>query len=120
MLSHYVWKHTSRVFPDGDFEYMHDNSSIHKNNNSYVRNKVGKLMIWPPYSPDLNPIENVWHILDRRLAERQCHDRQDLKKILNEGWREISTDTWIIDNLIKSMPRRIRMCIHRKGFPVRY
>ncbi|GFW40803.1 transposable element Tc3 transposase [Trichonephila clavipes] len=28
-------------------------------------------MYWPAYSPDLNPIEHVWDMLDRRIAARQ-------------------------------------------------
>ncbi|GFW88445.1 transposable element Tcb1 transposase [Trichonephila clavipes] len=28
-------------------------------------------MDWPAYSPDLNPIEHVWDMLDRRIAARQ-------------------------------------------------
>ncbi|GFW29441.1 transposable element Tcb2 transposase [Trichonephila clavipes] len=30
-------------------------------------------MDWPAYSPDLNPIEHVWHALERRIAARLHH-----------------------------------------------
>ena len=28
-----------------------------------------ELLDWPPYSPDLNPIENLWHILKAEIMK---------------------------------------------------
>ena len=28
----------------------------------------GNLLAWPPRSPDLNPTENVWDIMEKRLS----------------------------------------------------
>ncbi|GFV07948.1 uncharacterized protein TNCV_2620091 [Trichonephila clavipes] len=45
-------------------------------------------MDWPAYSPDLNPIENVWDALGKRIAARLHHpeNTQQLKQMLIEEW----------------------------------
>ena len=35
----------------------------------YYENNI-KVIDWPPYSPDLNPIENIWAITKRKIAEK--------------------------------------------------
>ncbi|GFU64821.1 DDE_3 domain-containing protein [Trichonephila clavipes] len=63
-------------------------------------------MDFPAYSPDLNPIENVWDMLDRRIAARQSHPTclPELRKAMLNEWCNIPQDQ--VDNLILSMSRR--------------
>ena len=49
-------------------------------------------MIWPPQSPDLNPIEMVWDQLDRRVKENQPTSAQLLWEVLQDGWKTIPGD----------------------------
>ncbi|GFW80115.1 transposable element Tcb1 transposase [Trichonephila clavipes] len=66
-------------------------------------------MDWPPYSPDLNPIEHVWDMLGRRIAAHQPLPNclPELRRALLDEWCNIPQDQ--IDNLILSMPRRCFM-----------
>ncbi|GFW94624.1 transposable element Tcb1 transposase [Trichonephila clavipes] len=72
-------------------------------------------MDWPAYSPDLNPIEHVWDMLDRRIAARQSPPTcvTELRRALLDGWYNILQDQ--IDNLILSMPRRCKTRIASLG-----
>ena len=49
-----------------------DNDSKHFSNMTldyYIENDV-ELLKWPPYSPGLNPIENIWGAIKNKLAGR--------------------------------------------------
>lgn len=72
----------------------------------------------PAQSPDLNPIENLWSILDRRVCNRRCDTEKELFAVLEEGWRSLPVD--ILSRLVDSMPERCQAVIDSKGFPTKY
>ncbi len=76
------------------------------------------IMPWPAQSPDLNPIENLWSILDQRLRGRKCNNRTQLIEALKKGWEEL--DESILTRLVDSMPSRIQKVIEAKGFATKY
>ena len=62
--------------------------------------------MWPPQSPDLKLIEQVWDILGGKLKEKKPRNLQELEKMLQEECKEISVLD--IQNLINSMPRSVK------------
>lgn len=109
-------------FIGDEFVLMHDNARPHRANivNLYL-NEVGiRTLEWPARSPDLNPIEHLWDQLGvairRRL--RAPASLQELRAALLEEWERIPQDR--IDDLIRSMPRRLQAVIQGRGGNTRY
>lgn len=72
----------------------------------------------PPQSPDLNPIEHLWDILDRRVREHHISSQNQLKNVLREEWGKITEE--VTRNLVQSMPNRLRDVIKQKGYQTKY
>ena len=78
---------------------------------------IRTLLDWPPFSPDLNPIENVWRILKQRLRNRNPHggwSLTELKEALIDIWNnEITVEDF--NKYIDSLPERLEKVRFRKG-----
>jgi hypothetical protein len=79
------------------------------------RNKINVLPKWPAYSPDLNPIENVWKLLNVALAHRSAGitSVDELKKAVVEAWKSLPQQT--INNLVLSFRGRLLKVRATKG-----
>jgi len=76
--------------------------------------------VWPSNSPDLNPIENLWHILRTNVRNKHplALTKKDLIIALKEEWAKL--DINIINDLCDSMPRRLAAVIAAKGGSMKY
>ncbi|UYV67846.1 hypothetical protein LAZ67_5002211 [Cordylochernes scorpioides] len=90
--------------------YQHDNARPHTARISQQALQDVQMLPWPPYSPDLSPIEHVWDIIGRRLhALPQPRSEDELWQMVEREWRAIPQDA--IRTLIDSLPRRVASCI---------
>jgi transposase len=70
-------------------------------------NKLNVPNDWPPSSPDLNPIENVWGLMGTEIQKFVPKTVSDLKKRLHSIWRQKITKEYC-EVLADSMKKRIR------------
>ncbi|UYV83546.1 K02A2.6-like [Cordylochernes scorpioides] len=96
--------------------YLQDNARPHTARISQQALQDVQMLPWPPYSPDLSPIEHVWDIIGRRLhALPQPRSEDELWQMVEGEWRAIPQDA--IRTLIDSLPRRVAACIAVRGVP---
>ena len=84
---------------------------LNKNNIDYLK--------FPPYSPDLNPIENIIGIFKDKIQKRiKEFSNDNFENIVIEEWNSI--DQKDVANAIKSMSKRLREIINNKGNHIDY
>ncbi|UYV70148.1 hypothetical protein LAZ67_7001969 [Cordylochernes scorpioides] len=99
--------------------YQQDNARPHTARISQQALQDVQMLPWPPYSPDLSPIEHVWDIIGRRLhALPQPRSEDELWHVVEREWRAIPQDA--IRTLIDSLARRVAACIAVRGGPTCY
>jgi hypothetical protein len=70
-------------------------------------------MIWPPQSPDLNPIEQVWDFVKSRLEESDRVTKRTIWSELQNAWQLVTTE--MVQRYIGTMNDRCGAVILAKG-----
>ncbi|GBN98448.1 Transposable element Tc1 transposase [Araneus ventricosus] len=72
------------------FKLYQDNDPKHTalNVRLWLLYNCRKVIKTPLYSPDLNPIENVWHELEKRTRKHDISSKEQLKSVLIEEWKK--------------------------------
>jgi len=69
---------------------------------------------WPPYSPDLNPMDySIWSILEARACAKSHKSLELLKQSLQREWDRISVEE--VRRVAENFLARLKLCIGAKG-----
>jgi transposase len=99
---------------------LHDNSPQFSSREvqRWLHNSAINVLDWPPYSPDLNPIENLWPRV-HALMDRLCPTTDEaVADAFVECWPELSLD--LFTDYAQSMPARIAAVIAANGDATQY
>ena len=115
ILDQFVRPYAGAIGPN--FILMDDNAHPHHAHvtDAYLERETIVRMDWPARSPDLNPIEHAWGMLQHAVSARPVQPRmlKELKDALVAEWRLIPQNR--IRTLITSMRRRCRAVIDARG-----
>jgi len=105
----------------GGWCYLHDGDGSHsaKFTQNWLKNhSVNVIGDHPARSPDLNPIENVWAMLDDVVAQHECTTLKGLEQAVAEEWTRLPMEK--IRKVVTSMPDRLGAVIDAKGGNTKY
>ena len=79
-----------------------------------------RVLEWPPQSPDLSPIENIWHYMKVRIGAKRHRIKnvQQMAEAIREAWEQIPVEVFV--KLANSMPKRMDLLRQSKGGPIKY
>ena len=77
-----------------------------------------QLIDFPPYSPDLSPIENVWANLKNRVEKHNARNLIELEQHVRDEWS--ATDPTFLCSIVHSMPRRCKLVVQNCGHKLHY
>ena len=113
------------LIPQGDHFYpegwvlAHDNAPTFtaQLTQRFLQTTSPLILDWPAKSPDLNPIENVWHLLKAAVRKRLPKTKQDLEEIIWNEWENLKDE--VIQRICGSFIDRMNKCIEVNGNQVK-
>jgi transposase len=97
--------------------FMQDNAPSHTAVYASMELQGLDLVDWPPHSPDMNPIEDLWARLKALLVPYAEHivTVEDLRRAVNAVWKRIASDRAYIGGLYEKIYKRFSRIVAING-----
>ncbi len=81
-LDHFMLPSADKLYGDADFIFQQDLAPAHtaKGTKSWFNDHGVTVLDWPANSPDLNPIENLWGIVKRKMRDTRGEERHQTQQ----------------------------------------
>ena len=102
--------------------FQHDGLPCHRTQNVsrwLEAEGIDILGPWPGSSPDLNPIENLWTKMKKKVAELKPTSEATLREAIKTAWTTTISPEYC-RSLVDSMPDRIKAVLANKGGYTKY
>ncbi|GFT29211.1 transposable element Tcb1 transposase [Trichonephila clavipes] len=95
------------------FRFQHDNDPKHTAEivKLWLLYNVPNQLHTPLQSPDLNPIEHLWDLLECKIRQHNISSKDMLKSVLKDEWEKISAEE--TTKLVNSMLKRFQEVLER-------
>lgn len=102
--------------------FQQDNAPCHvsKRTMAFFENSEIQVLSWPPSSPDMNPIENLWAIIKNKIRARNAFTKQTIIASFIDIWHRDEDVREMCQKLVLSMPRRVNALLKAKGEHTKY
>ena len=113
-------KSAHTFWPRGQWWYQQDNASPHNAGTSraWFHNHGVDVIDFPPWSSDLNPIENLWNDLKRRVYAHHPKTMEELEHFIAVEWQ--ATDLNYCSRTCLTMPQRLQLVRANKGHKIKF
>ena len=117
-LPNYLIPSIHLLHPEGRYIFQQDNASPHtaRITREWLQENNVEVLEWPPYSPDLNPMENVWGYMKKKLYHDMPTTPQGAIECMRRMWLQLTP--MYAQRLINSLQSRCRLVVRNKGLRI--
>lgn len=120
ILNEHAFPSANRLFSTYDWILQHDNAPCHKGRvpTKFLKDLNQAVLLWPPQSPDLNIIENVWAFVKNKRTIDKYRKREGAIAEIEDIWSKLTIE--LAQTLVRSIPDRLQAVIDAKGGITKY
>ncbi len=101
ILEHFMLPAADKLYGDADLIFKQDLAPVHtaKGTKSWFSDHGVTVLDWQANSPDLNPIENIWSIVKRKMRDTRPNNADNLKAAIKATWASLHRSSATADCL---------------------